>query len=133
MQLALDRADLTPEDIHIINTHATGTRQGDIEECNAIRSLFENCPNTYINNTKSIIGHAMGAAGVLELAGNLPAFEDNQVHPTINIDSLDPECALDNLVANEPKKLETINTVLNNSFGMVGINSVVIIKKMTSV
>jgi len=68
---------------------------------------------------------------VLELAGNLPAFEDNQVHPTINVDSLDPECALDNLVTNEPRKLETVNTILNNSFGMVGINSVVIVKKMT--
>ena len=74
----------------------------------------------------------MGAAGVLELAGNLLAFEDNQVHPTINVDSLDPECALNNMVINEPKKLETVNTILNNSFGMVGINSVVIVKKMIS-
>ena len=74
----------------------------------------------------------MGAAGVLELAGNLPAFEDNQVHHTINIDSLDPSCALDNMVTNEPKKLETVKTILNNSFGMVGINSVVIVHKMGS-
>jgi len=132
MQLAIERAGLAPEDIDIINTHATGTKQGDIEECNAIRSLFENCPNTYINNTKSIIGHAMGAAGVLELAGNLPAFEDNQVHPTINVDTLDPACALQNLVTNEPKQLNGVKTILNNSFGMVGINSVVIVKKITS-
>ncbi len=132
MQLAIDQAGLKPEDIHIINTHATGTKQGDIEECNAIRSLFTDCPNTYINNTKSIIGHAMGAAGVLELAGNLPAFEDSQVHPTINLDSLDPACTLNNLVVNEPKQLMEVNTILNNSFGMVGINSVVIVKKMTS-
>ncbi len=132
MQLALKRAAMAPEDINIINTHATGTKQGDIEECNAIRSLFENCPNTYINNTKSIIGHAMGAAGVLELAGNLLAFEDNQVHPTINVVTLDPACALQNLVANESKQLDKVNTILNNSFGMVGINSVVIIKKMLS-
>ena len=132
MQLAIEQAGLQPEDIHIINTHATGTKQGDIEECNAIRSLFANCPNTHINNTKSIIGHAMGAAGVLELAGNLPAFTDSKVHPTINLDSLDPACALNNLVANEPKQLGTVNTILNNSFGMVGINSVVIVKKMTA-
>jgi 3-oxoacyl-[acyl-carrier-protein] synthase II len=132
MQLALDRAGLKPEDIDIINTHATGTKQGDIEECNAIRSLFKNCPHTYINNTKSIIGHAMGAAGVLELAGNLLAFADNQVHPTINVDTLDPECALPNLVINESRQLKTVKTILNNSFGMVGINSVIIVKKMTS-
>ncbi|KPK26135.1 MAG: beta-ketoacyl synthase [Desulfobacterales bacterium SG8_35_2] len=131
MQLAIERAGLTPKDIDIINTHATGTRQGDIEECNAIRTLFKECPNTYINNTKSIIGHAMGAAGVLELAGNLPAFTDNMVHPTINVDLPDPACSLENLVANEAKQIESVSTILNNSFGMVGINSVVIVKKTT--
>jgi 3-oxoacyl-[acyl-carrier-protein] synthase II len=131
MQLALHRAGMAPEEISIINTHATGTRQGDIEECNAIRSLFKDCPETYINNTKSIIGHAMGAAGVLELAGNLPAFEDNQVHPTINLDDLDPECNLETIVANKPKKIATVHSILNNSFGMVGINSVVIVRNIT--
>ncbi len=65
MRLALQRAKMQPEDIDIINTHATGTKQGDIEECKAIREVFADCPTTYINNTKSIIGHAMGAAGVL--------------------------------------------------------------------
>ncbi len=129
MRKALDKAGLTPDDIDIVNTHATGTKQGDIEECRAIREVFGNSPATYINNTKSIIGHAMGAAGVLELAANLPSFEDNMVHPTINIDSLDPECELPNIVANKPVKLDAVNTILNNSFGMVGINSVVIIKK----
>ncbi len=102
MKLALKRAGLAPDEIDIINTHATGTKQGDIEECNAIKSIFNDCKDTYINNTKSIIGHAMGAAGVLELAGNLPAFDDNLVHPTINVENLDPECALHNIVINEP-------------------------------
>ena len=130
MQLALDRAGLQPADIDLISTHATGTKQGDIEECKAIRSLFADCPHTYINNTKSIIGHAMGAAGVLELAANLASFNDNLVHPTINLTDLDPECALDNLVWGEPLKVDRVNTILNNSFGMVGINSTVIIKKI---
>ncbi len=131
MQLALSRAGLKAEDIDLINTHATGTKQGDIEECKAIRQLFSDCPSTFVNNTKSIIGHAMGAAGVLELAGNLPSFDDGIIHPTINIDNLDPECALNNLVINESVKRENINTILNNSFGMVGINSTVIVKKYT--
>jgi 3-oxoacyl-[acyl-carrier-protein] synthase II len=131
IKLALNRAKLAPQDIDIINTHATGTKQGDIEECNAIKSIFNDCKDTYINNTKSIIGHAMGAAGVLELVGNLPAFDDNLVHPTINLDTLDPECALHNIVINEPRKLANVSTILNNSFGMVGINSVVIVKKFT--
>ena len=74
----------------------------------------------------------MGAAGVLELAGNIPSFEDRKVHPTINLDSLDPQCALRNLVANKSRKIARVNNILNNSFGMVGINSVVIVKKITS-
>ncbi|MBC8208359.1 MAG: beta-ketoacyl-[acyl-carrier-protein] synthase family protein [Desulfobulbaceae bacterium] len=130
MQMALDRAGLTPEDVDIINTHATGTKQGDIEECKAIASVFGNAA-PHINNTKSIIGHAMGAAGVLELAGNLPAFDDNMVHPTINVSHLDPECALPNLVLNEPVRRERMSVILNNSFGMVGINSVVVVQRYT--
>ena len=129
MELAMGRANLKPEDIDIINTHATGTKQGDIEECKAIRTVFSNAPDTYINNTKSIIGHAMGAAGVLELAGNLPAFEDNLVHPTINCNELDPDCNLNNMVFDKPVQLKSVNTILNNSFGMVGINSVIIVKR----
>ena len=71
----------------------------------------------------------MGAAGALELAGNLPAFDDGYVHPTINIDHLDPECELENLVINEPKQIGDVEVILNNSFGMLGINSVLIVKK----
>jgi len=74
----------------------------------------------------------MGAAGVLELAANLPSFTDNQVHPTINLDNLDPDCALPGLVAGEPEELATVDTILNNSFGMVGINSVVIVKRFVA-
>ena len=131
MELALQRAGLRPEEITIINTHATGTRQGDIEECKAIRQVFDGCENTWINNTKSNIGHAMGAAGVLELAGNLPSFVDNMVHPTINLKELDPECDLSGIVANKPKQLDKVDTILNNSFGMVGINSVVIVERFS--
>jgi 3-oxoacyl-[acyl-carrier-protein] synthase II len=127
MQLALSRAGLVASDIDIVNTHATGTRQGDIEECRAIREVFAECPQTYINNTKSLIGHAMGAAGCLELAGNLPAFTDGLVHQTINVDELDPECALPNLVRNRPMETDGVKVILNNSFGMLGINSVVIV------
>lgn len=132
MELALRRADLQPSDITILNAHATGTKQGDIEECNAIRETFAECPHTWINNTKSSIGHAMGAAGVLELAGNLPSFTDHQVHPTINLENLDPECALPGLVAGIPKQLDQVDAILNNSFGMLGTNSVVIVERFVA-
>jgi 3-oxoacyl-[acyl-carrier-protein] synthase II len=71
----------------------------------------------------------MGAAGALELAGNLPSFRDNTIHPTINIDTLDEECTLNNLVINHPLKVDSIKYILNNSFGMLGINSALVLKK----
>lgn len=129
MKLALNKAGISPEDIDIINTHGTGTTEGDPVECQAIREVFGEYPHAHINNTKSFIGHAMGAAGALELAGNLPSFEDYIVHPTINLDHLDPECHLNNLVINEPKKIDKVDYIFNNSFGMLGLNSVVIVKR----
>jgi 3-oxoacyl-[acyl-carrier-protein] synthase II len=129
MKLALNKAGISPEDIDIINTHGTGTIEGDQVECQAIGAVFGEHPHAYMNNTKSFIGHAMGAAGALELAGNLPSFEDHIVHPTINLDHPDPECHLNNLVTNEPKRIDKVDYILNNSFGMLGINSVVIIKR----
>ncbi len=129
MRLALKKAAIKPEDIDIISSHATSTHHGDIKECIAIREVFGNAPSTYINNTKSYIGHAMGAAGSLELAGNLPSFQDKIVHPTINIENIDPECELKTLITNSSKKIEKVDYILNNSFGMLGINSVVIIKR----
>jgi 3-oxoacyl-[acyl-carrier-protein] synthase II len=129
IKLALNKAGISPEDIDIINTHGTGTIEGDTVECQAITKLFGEHPHAYINNTKSFIGHTMGAAGALELAGNLPSFEDHIVHPTINLDHLDPECHLNNLVINEPKRIDKVDYILNNSFGILGINSVVIVKR----
>jgi 3-oxoacyl-[acyl-carrier-protein] synthase II len=132
MLAALKRAGLTPGQINIINTHATATKLGDIQECRGIRNVFGDHDNVFINNTKSFIGHAMGAAGALELTGNLPAFNDRIVHPTINVENLDPECELRNLVLNEPKQIDKVDYILNNSSGMLGINSVVIVKRFTA-
>jgi 3-oxoacyl-[acyl-carrier-protein] synthase II len=129
MKLALDRAGMTPDEVDIVSTHATGTGAGDIQECKGLRMVWNESSRTSFNNAKSYIGHAMGAAGALELAGNLPAFDDGLCHPTINLDRLDPECALPNLIVGEPKKLDKVEVILNNSFGMLGINSAVIVKK----
>jgi len=126
---AVARAGLQPADIDIVNTHATATPQGDIQECLAIGEVFAGCPDVLINNTKSFIGHAMGAAGALELAGNLPSFNDLTVHPTINVDELDPQCDLPGLVLNEPRAAKRVDAILNNSFGMLGINSTLIITR----
>ena len=130
MRLALDRAGMSPGDVDLVSTHATATGTGDIQECIALREVFGTSDRVLFNNTKSFIGHAMGAAGALELAGNLPSFGDGVCHATINLDRVDPECELAGLVANEPRETGKISTILNNSFGMLGINSVVIIKRI---
>ena len=131
VRLALSRAGITPDDVDIVSSHATATEQGDIEEGTALRSVFGGT-KAVINNTKSFIGHAMGAAGALELLGNLPSFDDGMAHATINLENPDSRCALPNLVANEPRNLGEVKCILNNSFGMLGINSVLIVKRFES-
>lgn len=129
MNMALKRAGLVAEQIDIVSTHATGTGMGDVLECAAVRNVFGKSSKTWVNNAKSFIGHTMGAAGALELAGNLVSFEDSMVHPTINLDEFDPECQLDQIVGNQPRETDGIEYILNNSFGMLGINSALIVKK----
>ena len=127
---ALNRAEINAEMVDLVSSHATSTPQGDEQECKALRNVFGEDTDTLINNTKSFIGHSMGAAGAIELAGNIPSFNDGIAHATINVDDLDPTCHLPGLVANEPKQKQNgINIILNNSFGMLGINSVLILKK----
>ncbi len=132
MFAAIARSGLEPADIGLISTHATATHQGDAQECAALRRVFANCPDTYFNNTKSFIGHAMGAAGALELAGNLGTFTDGLIHPTINLDNLDPACELPNLVSGQTRPVSGVRAILNNSFGMLGINSAVVVTSFQS-
>lgn len=131
MRMALAKAGLSPSDVDLVSTHATSTLSGDAIECQAIREVFAEARGVYMNNTKSYIGHAMGAAGALELAGNLPSFTDGWIHPTINLDHLDPECEIETLVANEPLEAG-VETILNTSFGMLGINSAVVVRAWPS-
>ncbi|MEZ5943857.1 MAG: beta-ketoacyl-[acyl-carrier-protein] synthase family protein [Planctomycetaceae bacterium] len=130
IRLALGRAGLTAEDIDIVSSHATATEQGDIEESRALQEVFGDRMSLAINNTKSFIGHAMGAAGALELMGNVPSFGDLTAHATINLDEQDERCPLQQIVANKPRRMERVEYILNNSFGMLGINSVVILKRV---
>ncbi len=128
MKMAVKKAGITPDEVDIVNMHATGTPQGDIQECEAVKAVFGECKNTYINATKGFIGHAMGAAGALELAGNIPSFTDGYIHPCKKIENLDPQCAMANLVNGE-KVAHDVKIILNNSFGMLGINSILLIQK----
>jgi 3-oxoacyl-[acyl-carrier-protein] synthase II len=127
--MALEKAQLNASEIDLVSTHATATDSGDVQECIALRQVFSNGSQPAVNNTKSFIGHAMGAAGALELAGNLPSFADGLVHPTINVDNLDPECELPGLVLDTPARAARLDHVLNMSFGMLGINSAVVVAR----
>jgi 3-oxoacyl-[acyl-carrier-protein] synthase II len=127
--MALERAGIAPDEVDLVSTHATATQEGDIRECEALRSVFGTGRSPFFNNTKSFIGHAMGAAGALELAGNLPSFADGFVHPTINLDQIDPACDLPGIVARKPCRAENITCILNNSFGMLGINAVLLVRR----
>jgi 3-oxoacyl-[acyl-carrier-protein] synthase II len=128
MRLALERAGLAPGEIDIISAHATATREGDAREVQAIREVFGTDCQAWVNSAKGYYGHSMGAAGALELAGNLPSFADGWVHPAINIGEVDPACALPRLVVNQPAKpAGRLRRILKNSFGMLGINAVTVI------
>ena len=126
---ALTSARLAPEEIGLVSTHATSTPSGDVIEARVVREVFGDGAKTWVNNTKSFIGHAMGAAGALEMLGNVPAFADRMAHATINLDDQDERCGLRQIVANKPRYMERVEYLLNNSFGMLGINSVLIVKK----
>ena len=130
MELALQRAGVTADAVDIVSTHATGTTSGDIQECSALNRVFQGADGICFNNTKSLIGHAMGSAGALEIAGNLPSFQDGICHPTINVDQLDPECEVNGLVLNQSREIGSVNYLLNNSFGMLGINSALVISRI---
>ncbi len=126
---ALERAELRPQDIDLVNLHATGTEVGDKTECDAVSRVFKDSPQTYFNCTKGFIGHAMGAAGVLELAGNLPGFDDGLIHGSKNTKTLDSSINLKTVVMDNHTINKKVKTIMNISFGMLGINSCLIVRK----
>jgi 3-oxoacyl-[acyl-carrier-protein] synthase II len=133
MEAAIGNAGLTPADVDIVSTHGTGTKSGDIQEAKAIKTVFGDLSidkTPCVNNTKGFIGHAMGAAGALELAGNLPSLQDGVVHPCLNLDTPDPECEIRGIVTDKPiERKGGVKVICDNSFGMLGINSTLIVKR----
>ena len=131
MRAALMKADITPENVDLVNAHATGTPLGDKQEAQAINQVFGDFDNVHINATKGFIGHCMGAAGALELAGNLPSFEDDMIHATFGYSEPDEEFQIRGLVHGKAKKVESVDTIVNMSSGMLGINTALVVKKLT--
>jgi 3-oxoacyl-[acyl-carrier-protein] synthase II len=130
MIVALKDANMKPEDIDYINVHGTSTPLGDIAETKAILSVFgDHAYNLNISSTKSMTGHCLGAAGVIEALACILAVTKDVVPPTINHFTDDPD--LDpklNFTFNKPQ-YKVVNAALSNTFGFGGHNASVIIKK----
>lgn len=133
MFAALDDAGMKPADIDYINTHGTATPLGDIAEVKAIVDVFgEHSYNMNISATKSMTGHCLGAAGVLEAIACIKSVIHNIVPPTINHFTDDPD--LDpklNFTFNKAQE-RTVNVALSNTFGFGGHNACMIVKKYTA-
>lgn len=121
MANALRDADLTPADIQYINAHGTSTPFNDAIETKAIKSLFGAAVNGLcVSSTKSCTGHLLGAAGAIEAAYTALAIHHDQVPPTANYETPDPECDLD-YVPGKARE-QTLRAALSNSFGFGGTN-----------
>ena len=128
IRAALEDAGLNAGDIDYINAHGTGTPANDPTETRAIRKVFGQHANSLpVSSTKSVHGHALGAAGALELIAVIGALRESVIPPTANFLDPDPECDLD-YVPNTPREHD-VRAALSNAFAFGGLNAVVILKR----
>ena len=127
MEAALSEASVAPEQIDYISAHATSTPVGDLAEIRAIKRVFGAHAKTLkVNATKSMLGHTCWAAPTVETVAAVLQMRAGRLHPSINIDELDPEVGLD-VCAGRAVECRARH-VLKNAFGFGGINSVSILK-----
>ena len=129
MLMALRKAGLSPEEVDYINAHGTSTPLNDVTETRAIKRVFgEHAYHVPISSTKSMIGHLLGAGGAVEAAVCVMTIRENRIHPTINLQTPDPECDLD-YVPQQSREAE-VNVALSNSFGFGGHNACLVFRKV---
>jgi nodulation protein E len=125
MRAALADGGLAPEAIGYVNAHGTGTLANDATETEAIRSVFgAHAQKLLVSSTKSMHGHALGAAGALEAVATLSALQCGLIPPTANFIASDPACDLD-VVPNIPRAA-AIEYAISNSFAFGGLNAVLL-------
>jgi len=128
LRLALNDATISPGDIDYINAHGTSTTLNDVSETKAIKAaLGQHSRKVPISSNKSMIGHLLGAAGVVEAIFTVLTIRDGIIPPTINYETPDPECDLD-YVPNTARRAD-VNVALSNSFGFGGVNAALVFKK----
>jgi 3-oxoacyl-[acyl-carrier-protein] synthase II len=129
MKMALNNAGMTPEEVDYINAHGTSTPFNDLFETMAIKTVFgDYAGKVMVSSTKSMTGHALGAAGGMEAVFSLLAMQNRAVPPTINYDEADPECDLD-YVPNTARQAE-VKVAMSNSFGFGGTNASLLFRKV---
>lgn len=125
IESALADAGVAKEQVNYINAHATSTPAGDMAEFRAVRSVFDgDVSHLKMNATKSMIGHALGAAGGLEAVALVKAIETGKLHPTMNITDMEPDVDID-IVPNKMQE-HKVEVGISNSFGFGGHNSTVV-------
>ncbi len=128
MSAALSDARLAATEVDYINAHGTGTSANDVTETQAIRQLFgAHSERLAISSTKSMHGHALGAAGALEAFATLMALREGVLPPTANYTEADPDCNLD-VIPNIPRQRQ-IHVALSNSFAFGGLNAVLALRR----
>jgi nodulation protein E len=128
MQGALDNAGVTAEQVQYINAHGTGTTANDETETKALHQVFgAHAKKVAVSSTKSMTGHALGAAGALEAVATVMAVQDCVAPPTIGWLGRDPACDLD-YVPNEARPMQ-IDVALSNSFAFGGLNAVLAVRR----
>jgi 3-oxoacyl-[acyl-carrier-protein] synthase II len=128
MRTALRDGGLTPEEVDHVNTHGTSTLVGDRSETAALKTVFGNHAKALaLNSTKSMTGHLLGAAGAVEAVATIMAIQTNKVHPTINLETPDPECDL-NYIPNKAQDWK-IDVAVSNTFGFGGHNASLLFRR----
>jgi len=126
MRWAVDNAGIRPEEVDYINAHGPATGVGDRTETMAIKALFgRHAYHIPVNSTKSMIGHASGAAGGIEAVVTVKTLAEGVIHPTINYEVPDPDCDLD-YVPNLARPAD-VRVAMSNSFGLGGQNACLVV------
>lgn len=131
MEMALERAQVSPGEVDYVNAHATSTKIGDIAENSAIYNIFKDNDHLSVSSTKSSIGHLLGAAGSVESIFTIMAMKHNICPPTLNLHNLeDGEKFKFDYVPHKAREKQ-VNCALNNSFGFGGVNSSIVFKTLS--